>query len=76
MKMMYVNSDAMQIMNGVGAMDKTLAQPVLRQPKQGKTTDQFDVAFDQVIFSYDEATETEALSGVTFSVILFYKILK
>lgn len=67
MKIMYVNGNAMKIIGGVEAMDAILAQPELPQPASPKTVSQYDVAFQDVTFSYDKDGKTEALSGVTFA---------
>lgn len=69
MKLMYVNSASMQIMNGVAAMDKLLDELELEQPEQPKTVDNHDITFSNVSFSYNkgEDAETEALSGVSFT---------
>lgn len=64
MKIMYVNSSTMQIAAGVEAMDKILGEPPLPQPPTPKTVDSYDVAFQNVTFSYDD--ETQALKGVNF----------
>lgn len=66
MKLMYVNSDSMRILNGIEAMDKILAEPELSEPEHPKTTKQFDVAFNHVSFSYDVSQEVEALSDINF----------
>ncbi|MFV0351857.1 MAG: ABC transporter ATP-binding protein [Oscillospiraceae bacterium] len=67
MKVMYVNSSSMRILNGVEAMDNLLAEPVLPQPAQPKEVDSYGVEFCDVTFMYDKNKETEALSGVTFA---------
>lgn len=66
MKLMYVNSLSMQIMNGVEAMDEILAKPVLPEPATSKTATGHDIAFNDVHFAYENAAEAEALRGVTF----------
>jgi ATP-binding cassette subfamily B protein IrtA len=65
-KVVYVNSNSMQILSGVEAMDEILGEPQLPQPVQPQTVNSYDVAFEDVRFSYDKAKETEALSGVDF----------
>ncbi len=67
MKVMYVNSTSALVLGGVEAMDSLLEKPELSRPEQPKTAGQFDVTFDKVTFSYDEAGDTEALSNVSFS---------
>lgn len=66
MKVMYVNSSSMRIINGVEAMDKLLAEPELPQPQRPKTVSSYDVQFKDVTFSYDKDKEVEALSEVSF----------
>ena len=56
-KIMYVNSDAMRIANGVEAMDQILAEPELKQPSIPKTTGKYDVKFENVSFSYEKDKE-------------------
>lgn len=63
---MYVNSDAMRIANGVEAMDQILAEPELKQPPVPKTTDRYDVKFENVSFSYEKDKEKQAISNVSF----------
>lgn len=65
-KIMYVNSDAMRIANGVEAMDQILAEPELKQPPAPKTTDRYDVKFENVSFSYEKDKEKQAISNVSF----------
>jgi ATP-binding cassette subfamily B protein IrtA len=65
-KVVYVNSNSMQILSGVEAMDEILDEPELSQPAQPKTVTSYDIAFEDVRFSYDKDKETEALSGVDF----------
>ncbi|MDL2317742.1 ABC transporter ATP-binding protein/permease [Eubacteriales bacterium OttesenSCG-928-A19] len=67
MKVMYVNSNSMRILNGVEAMDAILAEPELAQPAKSAAHRGHDVAFQNVSFSYDKDKETEALSGVSFT---------
>ncbi len=66
-KVMYVNSNSMRILNGIEAMDKILAEPELPQPMNPKTTDYYDVEFKDVVFSYENSEGEKALSGVSFS---------
>jgi len=67
MKVMYINSSSMRIINGVDAMDKLLHEPVLPQPNESTSVQDYSVEFQNVSFSYDESRETEALSGVSFT---------
>ncbi len=66
MKVLYVNSDVTRIFNGVEAMDKILAEPELKQPINPKTVDSFQVAFENVEFSYKKEAHIKALDGVNF----------
>ncbi|HHU07920.1 MAG TPA: ABC transporter ATP-binding protein, partial [Clostridiaceae bacterium] len=65
-KVMYVSTNSMQILSGVEAMDEVLDEPQLPQPLHPKIVTSYDIAFEDVHFSYDKDKETEALSGVNF----------
>ena len=67
MKVMYVNSNSMRIINGVEAMDAVLDESELSQPSQPRVVQGHNVEFKNVSFSYDKDKETEALSDVTFT---------
>ena len=67
MKVMYVNSNSMRILNGVEAMDDILSKPKLKQPIDPETTSSYDVAFDNVTFSYENSKGEVALSEVSFT---------
>jgi len=67
MRVMYVNSNSMRILNGVEAMDSLLAEPVMPQPAQSKKVESYDVEFQNVSFAYDKAKDTRALNGVSFT---------
>lgn len=67
MKTMYVNSSGMRILTGVEAMDEILDKPELKQPLAPKTVKTFDVKFEDVVFAYDDAEDTTALNGVSFT---------
>ena len=67
MKVMYVNSNSMRILNGVEAMDSLLAEPALPQPAESRQPAGHSVEFREVAFSYDKDRETAALSGVSFT---------
>jgi len=67
MKVMYVNSNSMRIINGVEAMDAVLAESVLMQPQKSQTIKTHSVEFRNVSFSYDSNEGTEALSNVSFT---------
>ena len=64
MKLMYVSQKGRQIAEGIARMDKILAVAPLPEAKSPKTAERFDIAFEDVSFSY---SETEALSNVTFT---------
>lgn len=66
MKVMYVNSNSMRIINGVEAMDNVLAEPELPQPDKSYSHNGYDVSFENVSFSYDKDKKTEALTDVSF----------
>ena len=66
MKVMYVNSNSMRILNGVEAMDSLLAEPQLPQPNRSKSVGSYQIEFQDVVFSYDKAEATLALNGVSF----------
>ena len=64
MKLMYVSQRGRQIADGIARMDKILAVRPLEETKTPKIAAGFDIAFDNVSFSYGES---EALSNVTFN---------
>ncbi len=66
MKVLYVMSNGMQIMDGVAVMDGYLARAPLPQPAQPKEAASWDICFNEVVFTYDEASEVTALNGVSF----------
>ncbi len=66
MKVMYVSSNSMRIITGVEAMDKLLDEPELMQPVNAKINSDFNINFDNVVFSYNKDEETTALNGVSF----------
>ena len=47
-------------------MDQILAEPELKQPPVPKTTDRYDVKFENVSFSYEKDKEKQAISNVSF----------
>ena len=67
MRVMYVNSNSMRIINGVEAMDAILAEPELLQPEKPQQARDYSIEFRNVSFSYDQDKETEALSEVSFA---------
>lgn len=66
MKVMYVNSNSMRILNGVEAMDKILAEPEIKQPLVSEQVDSYQVEFQNVSFHYDKSLDSLALNGVSF----------
>lgn len=66
MKILYVTSNGMQIMDGVAVMDGYLAALPLKQPLQPKEVDNYDVSFNNVIFFYDKEGSKPALDNVSF----------
>ncbi|MFT3982786.1 MAG: ABC transporter ATP-binding protein [Lachnospiraceae bacterium] len=67
MKVMYVNSNGIRILNGVEAMDSLLAEAVLPQPSDPQSVKSYNVEFQNVSFAYDKSIETKALDGVSFA---------
>ncbi len=67
MKVMYVNSNSMRILNGVEAMDCMLAEPELPQPSYPERTNGYQVEFRKVSFYYNKLEEVLALNKVTFT---------
>jgi ATP-binding cassette subfamily B protein IrtA len=66
MKVMYVNSNSIRILNGVEAMDSILAEPELPQPANSARVKSYGVEFKEVSFSYDKSKEPKALDSVSF----------
>jgi ATP-binding cassette subfamily B protein len=66
-KIIYANASILHISGDVKAMDAILAEPALPLPQKPKSPTKFDVAFQDVTFSYDKERRTEALSGVSFT---------
>lgn len=68
LKLMYVTSDAMRIVGGIERMDEVLHMPVLLEPTSPKMPSSFDIAFENVSYSYNEKDESGlALKGVNFT---------
>ena len=63
LKLMYVSQKGRQIADGVARMDRVFAQKPLPEAVHPKTADSFDIAFENVNFSYGDS---EALHGVSF----------
>ncbi|MDR1132018.1 MAG: ABC transporter ATP-binding protein/permease [Oscillospiraceae bacterium] len=68
-KLMYVSALSTQISDGIARMDSMLASQPLTETKNPKTTAEYSVSFEKVIFSYmsGEESETAALNGVSFT---------
>ena len=66
MKVMYVSSNGIRIMDGVAVMDKYLAVAPLAQPNIAKQPRDYDIEFANVGFSYDKDEGTEALHEISF----------
>ncbi len=66
MRVMYVSSNSIRILNGVEAMDSILAEPEMPQPVDSRKVKSYGVEFREVFFSYDKSKETMALDGVSF----------
>ncbi len=64
LKLMYVSQKGRQIADGIERMDRVFNEKPLPEAKYPKTTNNFDIDFENVSFSYDEA---EALSGISFT---------
>lgn len=67
MKVMYVNSNSMRILNGVEAMDSLLAEPEMPQPQKSEHVKNYQIEFKNVTFSYDKSKEMLALNDVDFA---------
>jgi ATP-binding cassette subfamily B protein len=67
-KLMYVSSLSTQISDGISRMDNMLTVQPLPETKTPRTTAEYSVSFENVIFSYvgGEEGETTALDGVSF----------
>lgn len=64
LKLMYVSQKGRQIADGIARMDRVFAKSPLPEAARPKTAGSFDIAFENVSFSYGES---EALSGVSFT---------
>jgi len=64
LKLMYVSQKGRQIADGIERMDRVFAERPLPEASNPTTADGFDIAFENVSFSYGES---EALSGVSFT---------
>lgn len=66
MKIMYVSTNSMQIINGVERMDAILNTAPLLATKNPKTSTSSDITFQEVTFSYGDDSENNALDHVSF----------
>lgn len=66
MKIMYVSTNSMQIINGVERMDNILQAEPLKGANRPMTSSNSDIIFQQVTFSYGEDLENKALDNVSF----------
>lgn len=66
MKIMYVSTNSMQIINGVERMDEILHTKPLEITLNPKTGKGADIIFKNVSFSYDENSDHRALNQVSF----------
>ncbi len=67
LKIMYVSSSGMQIINGVERMDLILNKAPLAETREPKTCKGYDIEFCRVSFSYEEDKENRALADVSFT---------
>ena len=63
-KTMYSSMNSIRIMGGVERMMEVLAVEPLKEPTSPKETNNFDIEFKDVHFSYNK--DTEALKGMNF----------
>lgn len=66
LKIMYVSTNSMQIINGVERMDEILHTPALYKTTEPKKCKSWDIRFHEVSFSYQEDGEKKALNQVSF----------
>ncbi|WNY26225.1 ABC transporter ATP-binding protein [Methanolapillus millepedarum] len=71
-KLMYVSQTGRQIADGIGRMDKILDVPTLPQTANPKTTKNYDISYEHVVFSYEgngkeRDGKNMALSDVSFT---------
>lgn len=64
MKIMYMIPNLMRVVVGINAMDEILNKPELTRPNNPKTVENFDLCFENVVFSY--TSDTIALNGISF----------
>lgn len=66
-KIMYVSNKGIQIADGIERMDKIFAVNPLEEPEDPKETENNDITFENVTFTYEAENDTPAVSGVTFT---------
>ena len=66
MKLMYVSSMSSEIVDGIERMDKITDIRPLPEAASPKSINGYDIAFENVSFSYNDSKENEALSSVSF----------
>ncbi|MDR1029651.1 MAG: ABC transporter ATP-binding protein/permease, partial [Treponema sp.] len=66
-KLMYVSQHGKMILTGIERMDKVLDLAPLAESASPKTTAEYSVSFDKVMFTYNEEGESVALQDVSFT---------
>ncbi len=67
MKILYVTSGGMHIYGGIERMDYVLHQRIMPETDNPRTCEGSDVEFINVSFSYNQNSDTEALSNLSFN---------
>lgn len=65
MKIFFAMANAMNIAGTIERMDQIMQEPEMKEPETGMKPASFDVAFENVTFSYEEG-EKAALKNVSF----------
>jgi ATP-binding cassette subfamily B protein len=65
-KIMYVSNKGIQIADGIERMDKIFAVNSLPEAANPQTTENNDISFENVTFSYDEENGSPAIENITF----------
>lgn len=72
-KLLYVTRNFQNSTTSVQTMDAVLNMPLLVEPKNGSTTDHYDICFNDVNFSYynnqidEKSANNNAISHITFT---------
>jgi ATP-binding cassette subfamily B protein len=66
-KLMYVSQTGKQIADGIGRMDKVLDASPLPETSSPKTTNNYDLSFENISFTYNGEGESEAIVDVSFT---------